>query len=215
LRKTRLRISKQDLHYVIVFAIITTIVASSLTYVTLYPRPQEQFFASWVLGAQGTTADYYPNNNPTIGLRKEVTWTLGVYNHMGSLQYVVLRVKLLNSTMTAPNDTTDQPSQAATIFEFARVLVSNETWSIPFVWEIQNRTSTKNEVTITGLSINQTTLTGQLATANSGYDFRFIFEVWHYDATTSDLSFAWTTSDGQLHVVWTQIWFNATVTTLR
>jgi uncharacterized membrane protein len=51
--KRRLRISKQDLQYVIVFAAVATIVTSSLAYVTLNPRPEEQFFASWVLGAQG------------------------------------------------------------------------------------------------------------------------------------------------------------------
>jgi hypothetical protein len=39
--------------------------------------------------------------------------------------------------METPNDTTGQPSQAPTVLEFARVLVNNETWSIPFVWEIQ------------------------------------------------------------------------------
>jgi uncharacterized membrane protein len=210
LRRRRSRISKQDLHYVIVFAIIATIVASSLTYVTLNPPPEEQFFASWVLGAQGMAADYYPNNNPNINPGIQVTWTLGVYNHMGSLQYVVLRVKLLNSTMEAPNDTTGQPSQAPTVLEFARVLVNNETWSIPFVWEIQNATAIQGTVTITGLSINQTTLAGQFASAYSGQNFRFVFELWHYDATTNQLSFTWTTSDGQLHAAWTQIWFSTT-----
>jgi len=212
LRKRKLRISKQDLQYVIVFAIIALIVASSLAYISLNPRPEEQFFASWVLGAQGMAGNYYPNNSPNIGLGEQATWTLGVYNHMGSLQYVVLRVKLLNSTMAAPNDTTGQPGQGLVVFEFARVLVSNETWSIPFVWEIQNATKSRGEVTITALSINQTTITGEFASAYSGNNFRFVFEVWHYDPTANDLSFPWTTSDGQLHVVWTQIWFNASPT---
>jgi len=206
--RRRLRISKQDLQYAIVFAIIATIVASSLVYVTINPRPEEQFFASWILGAQGMAADYYPNNDPTISLGEPVTWTLGVYNHMGSLQYVVLQVKLLNSTMQPPNDTTGQPSQAPPVLEFARVLVNNETWSIPFVWEIQNMTTIQGTVTLTSLSINQTNLTGQFVSAQSGQNFRFVFEVWHYDATTNSPSFAWTTSDGHLHDVWTQIWFN-------
>jgi uncharacterized membrane protein len=211
LKRRRLRISRKYLQYVIAFAIIATVVASTLAYVTLNPPPEEHFFASWILGSQGMAANYYPNNNPNIGLREEVRWTLGVYNHMGSLQYVVLRVKLLNSTMISPNDALDQPSTAPAILEFARVLVNNETWSIPFAWEMLNSTVTGGHVTITNLSINQTSLTGQFASAVSGYNFRFIFELWYYDTTTNNLAFSWR-ADGQVHSVWTQIWFNATQT---
>ena len=211
MKRRRLRISRKDLQYVIAFAIIATVVASTLAYVTLNPRAEEHFFANWILGSQGLVANYYPNNNPNIGVREEVRWTLGVYNHMGSLQYVVLRVKLLNSTMTSPNDTLDQPSPSPAILEFARVLVNNETWSIPFVWEILNSTVAGGRVIITSLSINQTSLRGQFASAVSGYNFRFVFELWYYDATKNDLAFSWRT-DGQVHVVWTQIWFNATQT---
>ena len=195
----------------IAFAIIATVVASTLAYVTLNPRPEEHFFASWILGSQSLAANYYPNDNPNIGVREEVRWALGVYNHMGSLQYVVLRVKLLNSTMTSPNDALGQPSLAPAILEFSRVLVNNETWSIPFVWEILNSTLKGGHVTITRVSINQTSLTGQFASAVSGYNFRFVFELWYYDTATNDLAFSWRT-DGQVHSVWTQIWFNATQT---
>jgi len=211
LKRRRLRISRQDVQYVIAFAIITIIVASTLAYVALNPRPEEQFFANWILGSEGMAEHYYPNDDPNIGLREEVRWTLGVYNHMGSLQYVVLRVKLLNSTMHSPNDALGQPSPAPLVLEFARVLVNNETWSIPFVWEILNSTVTGGHVTITGLSINQTSLTGHFASAVSGYNFRFIFELWSYDTNTNDLTFSWRT-DGEVRSVWTQIWFNATQT---
>jgi hypothetical protein len=211
LKRRKLRISKQDVQHVIAFAIIAIVLASTVAYVTLNPRPEEEFFASWVLGYQGLAANYYPNDNPNIARGEEVNWTLGVYNHMGSLQYVVLRVKLLSSTMPSPNDTLGQPSPAPAIFEFARVLVNNETWSIPFVWEILNSTVTGGDVTITSLLVNQTSLTGQFATAVSGYNFRFIFELWYYDTTTSNLAFSWQTQGAQ-HSVWTQIWFNATQT---
>jgi len=211
LKKRRLRISKQDVQYMIAFAIITTVVASALAYVTLNPPPEEEFFASWILGSQGMAANYYPNDNPNIKLREEVRWTLGVYNHMDSLQYVVLRIKLLNSTMPSPNDTLGEPSPGPPIIEFARVLVNNETWSIPFVWEILNYTVTGGYMTITSMSINQTSLKGQFASAVSGYNFRFIFELWYYDTTTNELAFSWQTQNVQ-HSVWTQVWFNATQT---
>lgn len=129
---------------------------------------------------------------------------------MGSLQYVVLRVKLLNSPMQGPNGVLGQLSPVLSILEFARVLVNNETWLIPFVWEILNNTVAGGHVTITSLSINQTSLTGQFA-SSFRYSFRFIFELWYYDTTTNDLAFSWQTN-GEVSSVWTQIWFNATQT---
>ena len=183
--------------------------ASTVSYIYLNPQPEEPYFAGWILGSEGTAQHYFPNDNPSIVLREEVSWTLGVSNHMGSLQYVVLRVKLLNSTMTSPNATLGQPSPAPTIVEFARILLDNETWSIPFVWEILNYTYIPNDegLRITDLSINQNLFTGQFASTASGQNLRFVFEVWYYDTTNDDLAFAWQTQ-GVVQAVWTQIWFN-------
>ncbi|MGD0176592.1 MAG: hypothetical protein ABSC50_07190 [Candidatus Bathyarchaeia archaeon] len=209
--KRRLKLSSRDLQYVIAFALVATVVTSVVAYTTLFPLPKEQFFAMWILGSDGLAEDYFPNNNSTLTAGEAISWTLGVYNHMNGLEYVVLRVKMLNSTLSSPDELTGTPSPVSTIFEFSRILVDNETWSIPFTWRIVSLSRQTQSVMITGLSVNQTLVTGNLASAILGINFRFIFELWFYDASTNMLSFAWTSS-GATHSAWTQIWFNATMT---
>jgi len=188
---------------------VSMIIASSAAYITLNPAPTEQFFAMWVLGSNGLAADYYPNNNPNLTINESVNWTIGVNNHMSPLAYVVVRVKLLNSTTPGPDSSTGIPSPAATLIEFRRVLVDNETWSIPFVWEVSNVTTSGNYVKITTLVINGMPFSGNMARAESGLNYRLVFELWFFDPNTGQLSFSWTTQ-ATMHVVWDQIWFNAT-----
>ena len=205
----RLRISSEDLKYLIAFFVIVTVTVSALAYVELTPPYTDQFFSMWIVGSGGLTEDYFPNNNPNLIPGEQVNWTLGVYNHMSSLEYVVVQVKLLNATETPPNEQTGVPSPIPEIFEFARVLVSNETWTIPFRWAILNAVSANGAVLISGLSINGTMITGNFAQAAGGLDFRLVFELWFYDQTASNLAFSWSTPTST-YSVWTQLWFNAT-----
>jgi hypothetical protein len=207
----RLKISSKDLKYVLAFFIITTIVVSASVYLQLEAAPTDQFFSMWILGANGLTENYFPNNNPNLIVGETVNWTLGIYNHNSALQYVVLRVKLLNATQIAPNELTGAPSPVDAIFEFARVLTSNETWAVPFVWAIMNETNFRGSLKITGLMINQTLITGNLGEANSGLNFRMVFELWFYDPATDRLAFSQTTTTAS-YSIWTQLWFNATAT---
>jgi hypothetical protein len=211
LRRKRLKISAQDFRYLLAFIVVATIVASGVAYGVLNPPPAEQFYAMYILGSNGLAENYYPNNNPNLTVGEPVNWTMGIYNHMGSLQYVVVRVKLLNSTLQSPNELSGTPSSVAPLLEFARVLVNNETWSIPFVWKLLGVSSSAGEVLITGISINQVVLRGNLGKAVSGINYRLVFELWFYDIATNDLVFSWHTQSTQ-HSVWTQIWFNVTTT---
>lgn len=214
MRRKRLKISAQDFRYLLAFIIVATIVASGVAYGVLNPPPSEQFYAMYILGSNGLAENYYPNDNPNLTVGEPINWTIGVYNHMGSLQYVVVRLKLLNSTLRSPDELTGTPSTAAPLFEFARILVNNETWSIPFVWKLLAISSSASEVLITSISINQITLTGNLVKAVSGINYRLVFELWFYDTAANDLVFSWHAQSGQ-HSVWTQIWFNVTTTGAR
>lgn len=182
-----------------------------MAYTVLRPPPSEQFYAMYILGSNGLAEHYYPNDNPNLKIGEPINWTIGIYNHMGSLRYVVVRVKLLNSTLPSPDELTGVPSSVAPLLEYARVLVDNETWSIPFVWRIMSVSQNLGELMITGMSINQTTISGNLIRAVSGHNYRLVFELWFYDKSTNDLAFSWRTQNTQ-HSVWTQIWFNATAT---
>jgi len=44
---------------------------------------------------------------------------------------------------------------------------------------------------ITGLSIGESLFTGQLASGVSGFNFRFVFELWFYNELEGDLVFFW------------------------
>jgi len=209
--RRRLKVSSRDLRYILVFAALSTIVTSGVAYRVLSPPATEQFFAMWILGSGGLAEHYYPNDDPDLTIGSQVNWTLGVYNHMGGLQYVVLEVKLLNSTLKSPDEMTSSPSDAPPVFEFSRVLLDNETWTVPFLWKILQANQTAGSLTLTRISLNGNMLTGQLVEATSGYNFRFVFELWSYDEAANDLLFSWRTGSGQ-RSVWTQIWFNATTT---
>ncbi len=212
MRRRKLKISKQDFRYLLAFTAIVTVVASGVAYTVLRPPPSEQFYAMYILGSNGLAEHYYPKDNPDLAIGEPINWTIGIYNHMGSLQYVVVRAKLLNSTIPSPNELAGTPSSVAPLFEFARVLVDNETWSLPFVWRLVSVSSGAAGVQITGISINGVNAKGRLATALTGINYRLVFELWFYDKATNDLAFSWNTQNTQ-HSVWTQIWFNVTSTT--
>ena len=192
------------------FAAVATVVTSSVAYAVLNPWPQEQFFAMWILGSEGLAERYYPNDDPNLRIGEEVNWTLGIYNHMGSLQYVVIRVKLLNSTIASPDDFSGRPSPVSPILEFTRVLVDNETWSVPFKWRIESLSVRGKSLLVTELSINRVSFSGELVAASSGHNYRFVFELWFYDMASNDFTFSGGTSTRRS--VWTQVWFNATAT---
>ncbi len=116
----RLKISSKDLRYLLAFFVIVTVIVSTLAYVELTPPYTDQFFSMWILGSNGLTENYFPNNNPNLILGEQVNWTLGVYNHMSALEYVVVRVKLLNSTQTAPNELTGVASPVAAILRVCK-----------------------------------------------------------------------------------------------
>lgn len=209
--RRRLKISRRDKRYVLVFLVAAMIATSSAALYALNPAPSEHFFALWVLGSHGLTENYYPNDDPNLSVGDGVSWTLGVYNHMGSVEYVVVRVKLLNLTQRSPDATTGNPSPVPPLFEFTRVLLDNETWSIPFEWKITQVAQIGRSLVLSGLSLNRTLLNGQLASAVSGFNFRFVFELWLYDQNANDLVFSWHTA-GTQHSAWVQIWFNVTAT---
>jgi hypothetical protein len=213
LRK-KLKISTRDLRYVAIVAIFTTILTSTIVYVTLNPQPTEGFFAMDILGQNGLAEHYFPADDPNVTIGASINWSIGVYNHMGSLEYVVVSVKLLNSSLPGPDETMGTPSPIPQLLDFRKVLADNETWNIPFTWIIDNATQKGNSISITGISINQTEFNGNFVTAVSGYNYRFVFELWFYDQDTQNLTFSWN-SMGIQRSVWTQLWFNVTTTSSK
>jgi len=185
------------------------IVCEMLAYVATTPRPQEQFFQLYVLGAKHMAADYYPNNDTNIQLGESVQWYLGVTDFMGNVQLVSVRVKLANQTIMPPDDLNAQPSSAPLVTDFKRFLQNNETWEFPLVWQINDAVTVGASTRILELAINNETFQLQDSSARDGYNFRLIFELWTWETDSGTFQFGWVTG-GERRVAWLQVWFNMT-----
>jgi hypothetical protein len=192
--------------------ITVLIIFEMLAYVSTTPRPQEQFFQFYILGANRLAADYYPSNDTNIRLGESLTWYIGVTDLMGNMQFVSIRVKLGNETISSPNDTQGLPSPAPLVTEFMRFIQNNETWELPFVWQILNASNAERSVRILALQINNQTILLSEPWARTGYNFRFIFELWVWDTDSANFQFGWFTAN-EHRVAWLQLWFNATSVT--
>ncbi len=173
--------------------------------------PIEPFFGLYTLGQDMRVEHYYPFDNPNIRPNQTLLWYGGVYNHMGSAEYIELRFKLLNSTITSPNETTNQPSPVEAFVNIRRLLASNETYLTPVTWSITKVSSPSN----TSLRIDALTFNGMLVTDNlgvaalHGYNFRVVIELWIYDIASGGFVFWWDSGPVR-NSAWNQVWFNAT-----
>jgi hypothetical protein len=202
-------ISSQNRRILIVVFIALLVVCEMLAYVVTTPRPQEQFFQIYVLGANHMVADYYPNGDPDIPIGQPITWYLGVTNNMGTVQLVSIRIKIGNQTIRPPDDQQGLESPAPVVTELMRFLEENETYETPFAWSVQDAVSVAGSTRIIALQINNETYQITDCYASNGYNFRLIFELWTWQTDTNALEFGWTTS-GEHRVAWLQVWFNMT-----
>jgi hypothetical protein len=185
------------------------IVFEMFAYIVTTPRPQEQFYQLYVLGANRMAADYYPNGDPNIPLGVAVDWYLGVTNDMGSVQLVEVRVKLGNQTIQPPGEQAGLPSPAPLITSFHKFMLDNATWEFPFIWQISNATAAGGITRILVLQVNNQTIPILNSSAQNGYNFRFIIELWSWNVDSSSFQFGWY-SGSEHQIAWLQVWFNAT-----
>jgi uncharacterized membrane protein len=202
-------ISSQDRRTLITVFITLLIICEMVAYVANTPRPREQFFQVYVLGARRMAADYYPNNDTNLGLGEPVTWYLGVTDNMGSVQLVSIRVKIGNQTIKPPDDQQAIESPAPVVTEYMRVLQDNETSEMPLVWSISDAISVNGSTRILVLQFNNETYRLQDCSASGGHNFRLIFELWTLQADTDTFQFGWV-AGGEHRVAWLQVWFNMT-----
>ena len=204
--------SSQNKRSLIAVFIVLIVIAETAVFVTTTPGPQERFFQFYVLGSNRLAADYYPKNNTNLHLASLVSWYVGVTNFMGNVQLVEIRLKLGNETTTSPNDTSYAPSSAPELIAFDRFLMDNETWEFPFAWSITNATTTAGFTHILRIQINNETYNISNWSANNGYNFRLILELWVWQTNTNMLTFGWN-SNGEHRTAWLQLWFNMTTPT--
>ena len=199
-----------DWHFVYVSVCLVLVFAACAPVVlALISRSGEPFFAAAVLDEEGTADRYYPSDDANIKVGDEIKWILYVYNHMGEAKYVALRLKLLNSTMSAPDSISCSPSQAPVLFEVRHVILDNETWFYPISWSIGDVGLDGDFIVIEQLSVNDRDIETDVV-AREGYNFRIVIELWIYSESLNDFQFDWS-YDHDVGCAWNQLWFNATL----
>jgi uncharacterized membrane protein len=182
------------------------ILTSLLAWVSATPPRTEQFASVSVLGSRMTVANYFPNNVATVTLNEQIGWNLQVYNHMGTSQLFLLKVILANTTITGPDAARNIPTQGSLLMQSFRVVLNNETWSLPLQWSITGETNAGGSTTIQTMMVNNNPVNGGISAVN-GKSFRIVLELWSYDTQEHNVIFSFEVS-GVLNSIFNQVWFN-------
>jgi len=202
----------RDLKVFVVAFVIALIVLSAIVALAQIPYPYDEYYTLFTLGSTGMADNYFPGNFTNILPQTTISWYVGVYNHMGSVELVRVVFKLLNSSMPGPVLVNNTASGRPAFYEQTRLLLSNETWILPVSWSIQNATETVNATEIHSMMIN-----GQLELSNEsmmvealhGYNYRILIELWVYSEVLADFTYVWS-ANGVARSTYNQLWFNMT-----
>jgi len=194
--------------FFVVCVLVLFLIVAVYVIALFWPRYEDRFFELGLLGRDGKAEDYYPGNSSSVEVGVNVTWFIYIHNHMGTVENVSVRVKLLNSTMQAPDDRGHEPSPYPHLYELSLSLSVDETLHIPFVWSILEADIQNDSVVIGRLIVNDQTVDVGVG-AFSDVRFRLVFELWVYDQISGEYLFGWD-SGKEFYSVSLYMWFNAT-----
>ncbi len=197
--------SFDDFKPIIYLGVFLGLIIASVYVISLYwPKYEEYFFELGLLGREGKAEGYFPGDNSTIYLGTPMSWRIYVHNHMGSEQVVSIRVKILNSTMEAPDDRRHEPSLEPYFLYVIVSLSVDETVLVPFSWSVLD-TEYRNGTVINGLIVNGEHVEIDVSSVFDGV-FRIVFELWVYDQESDEFIFGWY-SKGEFYSVSLYMWF--------
>jgi len=149
----------------------------------------EAFSELWLLGP-GRMAEGYPFN-VSAGLPYKVY--LGVGNHLGELAYYRVCVKLRNQSEPLPNSTAGVPSPLEPVYEYRLFLVDNATWEREVSFSFERVTFDGNVCRVGGIVIDGHFVAVDKVAVwdaeRSGFFVQLFFELWLYDADSSEFVF--------------------------
>ncbi len=177
---------------------------SFLSMVFPYQPTGERFFVLSLLGRDRTAENYYLNDYPALGAH-EMQWYISVQNFMQETQYVLVKVKVLNSTMSFPDLVMCTPSPESPIMNFSVFLGKGQSSTIPFFWKIINYSFHDESLIIDRIEINKNPVSLNVSSSNDS-GFQIIFELWYYDPVIEDFRFNWDSGFG-IRCSWNQIDF--------
>jgi uncharacterized membrane protein len=176
-------------------AIIAILIITISLISTFWPRYEMQFIELGLLGKDKVAKDYFSNENSTVSLGTQVSWYIYIHNHVEGSQTVIIKIKLVNSTMQIPNDEEHIPSPSASFIELSVPLLDNETLMVPFSWSITEIASQGDLIFLRQLIVNNQSVNLDVSTFSNSF-FQMIFELWVYNQSSQEYEFGWQSSQG-------------------
>ncbi len=188
--------------YLVIFISLATIFTSATFYI-ISPKPAQSYMGFGVYSQQGLQG--YVPSNITIAPPQTLNWNLTVANRTGREQFIMVIVRLGNSTTFSPNVT----SPATPLPELGRIdrfVSDGETSDINFTWTVESTNQT-GAVVFLNLRINGQSVSSAPVGAVSGLDFRLIFELWTFDLSSGSFQYGYPGEFAQIGT-WLQVWFS-------
>ena len=149
----------------------------------------EQFSELYLLGPN-QMAENYPSN---VALAQNCSVYAGVTNQMGSSQYYVLYVKLLNQTDPLPDETAATPSPIQPIFEYRFSIANQQSWNSLLTFSITGASVLNYQSTIQSFKINSSNIIVEKPAAwnstISEFPYRLLFELWTFNSQSGSVEY--------------------------
>jgi uncharacterized membrane protein len=188
--------------YLVVFISLATMFTSATFYI-ISPKPAQSYMGFGVYSQQGLQS--YVPGNMTITPPQTLNWNLTVTNRTGREQFIMVIVRIGNSTTFSPNVT----SPATPLPELGRIdrfVSDGETSNINFTWTVESTNQT-GAVVFLNLRVNGQSVSSSPVGAVSGRDFRLIFELWTFDLSSGSFQYGYPGEFAQIGT-WLQVWFS-------
>ena len=188
--------------YLVVFISLATIFTSATFYI-ISPKPAQSYMGFGVYSQQGLQG--YVPGNMTITPPQTLNWNLTVANGTGREQFIMVIVRIGNSTTFSPNVT----SPATPLPELGRLdrfVGDGETSNINFTWTVESTNQT-GDLVFLNLQINGQSVSSAPIGSVSGSNFRLIFELWTFDLSSGSFEYGYPGEFAQIGT-WLQVWFS-------
>ncbi len=188
--------------YLVVFISLATIFTSATFYI-ISPKPAQSYMGFGVYSQQGLQG--YVPGNMTITPPQTLNWNLTIANRTGREQFIMVIVRIGNSTTFSPNVT----SPATPLPELGRIdrfVSDGETSNINFTWTVESTNQT-GDLVFLNLRINGQSVSSAPIGSVSGSNFRLIFELWTFDLSSGSFQYGYPGEFAQIGT-WLQVWFS-------
>ncbi len=147
------------------------------------------FSQVWVLGSTQITSNY-PFNVTSGGNN---TVYIGVANHLGSVGYYVLEVKLRNQSDSLPDQSLGTPSSLPALYEQYIVLPDGGSWQQKLNFSLSNISFSGSTCSVGTINIGNDSITVTKSAlwdpSQQGYYLQLFFELWIFNPGTQNLQY--------------------------